>query len=109
MAQTLKLKRSSTANKAPTTSDLALGELAINTNDGKIFFEKDDGSPTVQSILTTNTVSPITGSLNMSGIGNVAYAIGVTGSINTTGDGRVYEQGTSIIDHATAMSIVFGG
>jgi len=109
MAQTLKLKRSSTANKAPTTSDLALGELAINTNDGKIYFEKNDGSDSIQSILTTNTASPITGSLNMSGSGNAAYVIGVTGSINTTGNGRVYEQGTSIIDHATAMSIVFGG
>ena len=31
-----------------------------------------------------------------------------SGNINTTA-GRVYEQGTSVIDHATAMAIVFGG
>jgi len=105
MAQTIKLKRSSTAGKVPTTSNLALGELAINTSDGKIFFEKNDGSDSIQSILTTNTPSPITGSLQMSGSSD--YVIGVTGSINTD-TGRVYEKGTSIMDHATAMSIVFG-
>ena len=32
----------------------------------------------------------------------------VTGNINTT-TGRVLEQGNSVIDHATAMAIVFGG
>jgi len=31
-----------------------------------------------------------------------------SGNINTTA-GRVFEQGTSVIDHATAMAIVFGG
>ncbi len=31
-----------------------------------------------------------------------------TGNINTSG-GRVLEQGNSVIDHATAMAIVFGG
>ncbi len=41
--------------------------------------------------------------------GSTTYVVGVTGSINTSGDGRVYEQGNSVIDHATAMSIVFGG
>jgi hypothetical protein len=32
----------------------------------------------------------------------------VTGSMNAVG-GRIYEEGTSVIDHATAMAIVFGG
>ena len=40
MAQTVKLKRSSTAGKVPTTSNLELGELATNTTDGKVYFEK---------------------------------------------------------------------
>ena len=38
---------------------------------------------------------------------------GSFGRVETSGDinasGRVFEQGTSVIDHATAMSIVFGG
>ena len=41
MANTLKHKQSSVAGKAPTTTDLALGELAINTTDGKVYLKKN--------------------------------------------------------------------
>ena len=47
MAQTLKLKRSAVSGNAPGTSDLALGEIAINTYDGKIFIKKDDGTESI--------------------------------------------------------------
>ena len=67
MAQIIKLRRSSVAGNVPTSTQLGLGELAINTSDGKIFFEKNDGSATVQTIVTTNTNAPITGSLSLSG------------------------------------------
>ena len=40
MANTIKLKSSSVAGKAPTTADLALRELAVNTTDGKLFLKK---------------------------------------------------------------------
>ena len=43
MAQTIKLKRSATQGAAPTTSNLALGEVAINTYDGKMYIKKDVG------------------------------------------------------------------
>ncbi len=42
MAQTVKLKRSSVAEKVPTASDMELGELAMNTADGKIYFDGID-------------------------------------------------------------------
>jgi hypothetical protein len=41
MAQTIKLKRSAVAGRAPTVSDLELGEVAINTYDGKMYIKKD--------------------------------------------------------------------
>ena len=45
MAQTVKLKRSNTAGTIPTTSNLELGEVAINTKDGKFYLRKHvDGS-----------------------------------------------------------------
>ena len=47
MAQTLKLKRSAVSGRVPTTSDLDLGEIAINTYDGKIFIKKNDGSDAI--------------------------------------------------------------
>jgi len=43
MAQTIKLKRSATAGAAPTTSQLELGEVAINTYDGKMYIKKSVG------------------------------------------------------------------
>ena len=53
MAQTIKLKRSNTAGNLPTTSDLALGEVAINTKDGKLFLRKHvDGNNSGDAITT---------------------------------------------------------
>jgi len=49
MAQTVKLKRSNTADNVPTTAQLASGELAMNTRDGKIYMRKTNsgGSDTI--------------------------------------------------------------
>ena len=53
---TIKIRRSATAGKTPTTTDLALGELAINTYDGKLFLKKSVSN--VESIVTfSSTVS----------------------------------------------------
>jgi hypothetical protein len=49
MAQTIKLRRSAVQGAVPTTAQLALGELAINTYDGKLFLKKDVSG--VQSIV----------------------------------------------------------
>ena len=40
----IKIRRSSTPNKVPNTTQLELGELAINTYDGKIYLEQDQGA-----------------------------------------------------------------
>ena len=74
MAQTLKLKRSAVSGNAPSTGDLALGEIAINTYDGKIFIKKDDGT---QSIVTFEAG----GSSNAGTIEEDSF----TGNGNTTG------------------------
>lgn len=61
----IKLKRTSTATRVPSISDLRLGELAMNTFDGKLFFLKNDGTDSLESIVTTN--AEITGSVNLTG------------------------------------------
>ena len=43
MTQTVQLKRSATAGAIPSTSDIALGELALNTYDGKAYIKKNVG------------------------------------------------------------------
>lgn len=71
MAQVLKLKRTAVQGKVPTTSSLELGELAINTYDGRIFFEKDNGTPSIQTILVTDATA--TGSINLIGAVTASY------------------------------------
>ena len=51
MSTTIKLRRSAVPGRIPTTSQLELGELAINTNDGKIYFKKYDVSANTESII----------------------------------------------------------
>lgn len=43
MANTIKIKRSAVAGKAPVVGDLQLGELALNTYDGKLYAKKSVG------------------------------------------------------------------
>jgi hypothetical protein len=50
MAQTIKLKRSAVAGKVPTTSDLALGEVGMNTFDGALYMQRDTGTPEIVRI-----------------------------------------------------------
>ena len=65
MAQVVKLKRSSVEGKVPTTSNLELGELSINTHDGRAFLKKNDGSDSIEHLVTTN--SQTTGSIELVG------------------------------------------
>jgi hypothetical protein len=46
------IRRSATPNKVPTTDQLALGELAINTNDGKLYLEQDPNGVGIGTVLT---------------------------------------------------------
>jgi hypothetical protein len=41
---TVIFKRSSEAGKIPSTSDIPLGQIAINTHDGKMFLQREEGS-----------------------------------------------------------------
>jgi hypothetical protein len=88
MSQIVKLRRSSTGGNRPTNSQLQLGELAINTTDGKLYFAKSGSASTsIEEIVTTNAQN--TGSLNLSGSFNLIGTENITGSLNTTGSLRV--------------------
>lgn len=87
MAQVLKLKRTAVQGKSPTTDTLELGELAINTYDGKLYFEKDNGVPSIQSIVVTDAL--ISGSINIGGAITASYFIGNGSQITFGGTGMV--------------------
>lgn len=68
MASIVQLKRSALSGKVPGTGSLDLGELAVNTYDGKIYFKKSGSVESVESVVTTNSV--ITGSIRLEGTGS---------------------------------------
>lgn len=74
MAQVVKLKRSSVAGNVPTTGQMAAGELAMNTADGKLFLRDDS---TVRPIVTTG--AEITGSIELTG--NITASGNISGSL----------------------------
>lgn len=88
MANTVVLKRSAVPNKIPGIGDLALGELALNTNDGNLFFKKDaSGDQSILSVATltgnqTFTNKTLTNPTINSGIAN---NLTLTGSLTAGG------------------------
>jgi hypothetical protein len=50
MANKIQVKRSAVPAKIPTTGDLDLGEIAINTYDGKMYIKKNDGTASIIEI-----------------------------------------------------------
>ena len=61
-------KQSSVAGKAPTTAQLELGELAINTTDGKLFLKKNvSGTESVVEVGADNAPSAVTYTYDASG------------------------------------------
>ena len=68
MSQIVQLKRSALSGKVPGTGSLNLGELALNTYDGKIFFRRSGSTDTIQEVVTTN--STVTGSIRLEGSGS---------------------------------------
>ena len=69
MAQTIKLKRSSMEHSS---TRLELGEVAINTYDGKMFIKKNDGSDSIVEIGGTGTVTEAFKTIAVSGQSSVA-------------------------------------
>jgi hypothetical protein len=85
------LKRSGVAGSVPTTTSLQVGEIALNTYDGKAFLHKSGSTDEVVEIVVTGAT--VTGSISLSGavsasvvsastfIGNGAQLTGVTASM----------------------------
>ena len=73
----IKMKRSSVAGKAPAVGDVELGELAVNTHDGKLYLKKNNGSETIVEIgaQRVTSVAGRTGAVTLAkadvGLGNV--------------------------------------
>ena len=83
MALKIELKRSSVPGKVPTTSSLELGEMAINTYDGKLFFKQNvSGTESIVEVATTSGSILSASYANNAGNANTAtsssYALNAT-------------------------------
>jgi hypothetical protein len=103
MAQNILLKRSGVAGKNPTTSSLSLGEIAINTYDGKAFIHKSGSVDTIEQIVVTNSIT--TGSITLTRTGSFGELV-VTQDANIQRDLYVTRDiiGNGDIDIAGAVS-----
>ena len=78
------LRRNLGSGNVPTTSSLELGELAVNTADGKIFLKKSGSSgQSIEAAVTTNTTT--TGSVNLLGNLLIIGRSSFSGSVNFSG------------------------
>jgi len=105
LSNNIKLKRSSTESAVPVPADLILGELAINTFDGKLFLKKNNGSDSIETVVTTD--AQITGSVEITGAVTASYFLGdgsaltgIAGAVDGTVSGSIQ------IDHNTTTNFV---
>jgi len=73
MAQTIVLRRSAQTGKVPGTSSLNLGEIAVNTYDGRVFFKKSGSIESIEHLVTTNSIT--TGSITLTKTGSFGELI----------------------------------
>jgi hypothetical protein len=84
MSNTLvKIKRSAVKGKSPSVSNVELGELALNTNDGRLFFKTTDSSGT-SGITTLRQISGGTGITEASGVLNLDNTSVTAGTYGST-------------------------
>ena len=115
----IQLYRSATASATPSASDLQDGELAINTNDGKLFFKNSSGNVatlvdsssagTVTSVGGTGAVNGITLSGTVTSSGNLTLG-GALANVNltsqVTGTLPVANGGTNLTAVGTAGQVL---
>jgi hypothetical protein len=94
MASKILLKKSTTASAVPTTSDVDVGEVAVNTEDKRLF-TKDNGGTVVELGTTPSSVA-VTGNATVGG------TLGVTG--NTTLSGTLGVTGTTTLGTANVTT-----
>ena len=108
MAQNIRLKRSAVEARIPTTTDLALGELAINTYDGKMYLKKDNGTASIIQLANDNEVVKLSGNQSIAGIktfsNTTASTSTTTGALQVAGGvgigGAIYAGADAFINGA---------
>lgn len=113
MPNTLRHKRSTAPGGVPSTAALSLGELAINTNDGKLFLKRNvSGTETVVEVgaVTSGGITAALGYTPANRAGeSFTGAISVAGAITATGNVTAFSDAslkTDVVTIADALELV---
>ena len=111
MAQTIKLKRSAVSGRVPTTSDLALGEVGLNTTDGKLFIKKSlNGTESIVDVGNNSAYLPLLGGTLT---GNLNFGDNIKAQFGASNDLQIYhdsansiikDSGTGILRYTSSNS-----
>ena len=111
----LQLKRSAVVGKVPNTASLDLGELAINTVDGKIYFKQQD-TGSVQRILELATISGSHLSASYAQTASYSDSFKVGGTltaqtliVQTVSSSIIYSSGSNTFGNSLANNQIFTG
>ena len=82
----IKIRRSSVASKIPLTTDLVLGELALNTTDGALYFKKSpSGVDSIVAVATLDGTQTLTNktlsSTTLTGTLTAGGGVGTNGQV----------------------------
>ena len=115
----IKMKRSLVAGKVPAVSDIELGELAVNTHDGKLFLKKNDGTDAIVEIgaQSVTSVAGRTGAVTLAkadiGLGNVDNtedaAKPVSNATQASLDGKANTAHSHAIDAVSGLQTALDG
>lgn len=100
----IQLYRTTTASAAPTAGNLADGELAINTTDGKLFYKDNLGA--VQ-LLASKTSTTNVSSISF-GTTGLTPNTATTGAVTVAGTLAVANGGTNASATPTAGAVAYG-
>lgn len=97
----IKIRRSNQTGSTPTTTDLADGELALNTYDGKLFFKKTvSGTSSIVTLQPSTTYSAGTG-ITISNLNAISIAQDIATTATPTFAGATINGITSIVESGT--------
>ena len=82
MSQKILLRRSNLAGKVPTTDSLHVGEIGLNTYDGRAFMHKSGSTNEIVQLVVTG--AEVTGSINILGTGSFGQ-LEINGNANFDG------------------------
>ena len=110
MAQIIRLRRSSVSGQKPTNSNLELGELALNTTDGKAFMAKSGSlGASIEELIITNASNTgsinISGSITLDGIQTITGSLIVSDGLGYINSGLIAENSDLILTSGSNLHV----